>query len=193
MLNVLKHFNFLFFHFVSSLACLCFVLMASATHSTPIISQDISLDEKKIRHVINSTYDTPNGKVIINPIVINAEHALASWVQGNKGGRVIMNKNSHDQWEVVLCSGKAVLDSQFLQKSGITRPIADLLSKALTKKEATLSEKQRLQFDSFNAIVYGQRSHKKHSHTSIKTDEQHEHSTTDHKLHTQQQTATTDK
>ncbi len=115
------------------------------------------LSEKKasIRTVINKMYDTPEHKVLIDPVVVNKKYALASWIHADIGGRVVMHQNDKKQWEVVLCSGKAVTDKDFLLTTGMPASTAETLVQELALTEAKLSKEKIALFDSFKAVVRG--------------------------------------
>ena len=98
-------------------------------------------------------YDSPEHKVSIDPIVVKGDHAVADWVQQGKGGRVVLLRNPIGQWDIVLCSGKAVKNSGFLMEAGVPQSDAEFLAKELALAEANVSNEKVVLFDSFNGIM----------------------------------------
>ena len=41
---------------------------------------------------------------MVDPVVVEGDHAIAGWVQGDMGGRAHLRRKGHD-WQLVLCSG----------------------------------------------------------------------------------------
>ncbi|MEN0036759.1 MAG: copper uptake system-associated protein [Cellvibrio sp.] len=150
----------------------CLIAMASVVNAHDAVD-----DKQSIRHVINSTYDTPQHKVLIDPIVIQGNHAVASWIQQDKGGRVVLYRSVEGAWDIVLCSGKAVTETDFLVKTGISKAEADLLATELASAETKLGSEKIALFDSFKGVVRGthQADHgKDHGHqNSSKTHSHH--------------------
>lgn len=110
---------------------------------------------QQVRAVINTLYDTPQHKVVIDPIVIQGQHAVASWVQQNRGGRVVLYRTVEGQWSIVLCAGSAVTHTAFLVETGISHMDAELLAQGLIAAEAKLGKEKIALFDSFNGVVRG--------------------------------------
>ena len=126
------------------------IVLTTAAHAHDAID-----DKQSIRNTINNTYDTPQHKVVIEPIVIQGEFAVASWIQQDKGGRVVLFRNAQEKWDIVLCSGEAVKEVEFLVQIGIPQSDADELTKALVAAEENLDAEKIALFDSFKGVVRG--------------------------------------
>lgn len=131
---------------------LVLALVATSVCACPSHTGD---DQKNIRALINTTYDQPQKPVVIDPIVVQGQHAVASWIQQDKGGRVVLFRNKEGKWEIVLCSGKAVTDAAFLATTGIPQSDADTLAKQLIAAESIMGKEKIALFDSFNGVVRG--------------------------------------
>lgn len=141
-----------------------------------------SNEASAIRAVINKQFDTPNSKVVINPIVIKGDHAVASWLHAELGGRAVLEKGEDNHWKIALCAGKQVNDVHFLAATGIPSSVAKDLIENLQRAEAALTPQNIKRFDSFNAIIRG-------SHTPLHRLE-HEVNGSPHNLHREDTTLT---
>lgn len=154
---------------------LTLALAATGVFACPSHSSD---DQKNIRALINTTYDQPQKPVVIDPIVVHGQYAVASWIQQDKGGRVVLFRNTEGKWDIVLCSGKAVTDAEFLATTGIPQTDADALAKKLIAAELTMGREKIALFDSFNGVVRGahQAGHDVHTQHDMHAghDKQHE-------------------
>ena len=142
--------------------------------ATVVSAQNVLNDKQSIRSTINSTYDSPEYKVIIDPVVVKGKHAVASWIQQKKGGRVVLFRNTEGEWDIVLCSGKAVKDSEFLIKTGILKPEAEYLAKELASAETNISKEKIALFDSFKGVMRSSDS-QEHKGNSAHSAEDHSH------------------
>jgi len=141
-------------YFFATLTVLCFSANSHSDNSGSA-SPTVHNDAHAIRAIINTTYDTPENKVTINPVVVEGDHAVASWIVAEKGGRVVMFRTPNNKWEIVLCSGKVVKEEKFLKETGIPDISARKLAINLAKEEAKLPAATIALFDSFSAIVRG--------------------------------------
>ena len=139
---------------------LCIVGITAITHA-----HELADEKQLIRHTINSMYDTPEHKVVIDPIVVQGNHAIASWTQHNKGGRALLHRTAEGTWDIVLCSGKAVTESLFLTETGISTSDAEALAKRINAAEANINPATIALFDSFNGVMRNAHgSNKNHDH-----------------------------
>lgn len=131
----------------TSLVCVqlaCVTLSARAA-DTP--------DEAGIRQVLMTTFDKPEARMQVEPIVVQAEHAVAGWIQGERGGRALMRKEGTG-WSIVLCGGDGLKDPQALAMAGIEPEAARALVKRLNAAEASLTPAKRARFASFEGTVH---------------------------------------
>jgi hypothetical protein len=122
------------------------ILMAGATLS---LAQG---DEHAIRHLLHTTFDKPDSKVKIDPVVVVGDHALVGWTQGDLGGRALMRRR-HGTWHVHLCSGDSIKASDALQQTGISAPDADKLARDIELAERAIAPERRAQFSRFEGTV----------------------------------------
>lgn len=121
-----------------------------------------SAAEQQIRNIISKTYDQLDKKVETAPIVVAGNHAIADWVQGEKGGRALLRVNQ-GRWEIIACGGDEFKDVKVLQDAGLHPGTAKQLIRLLNKAEATLSPQRVQQFGLFGKEVMMPAGH--HGHT----------------------------
>jgi hypothetical protein len=92
-----------------------------------------SADEAAITELMMRTWDRPETRLVVGPIAVDGDAALADWTQQSMGGRALLRRRD-SQWAVVLCAGDGIKDSSALQLAGLSvsqpqRIIADLIEK----------------------------------------------------------------
>jgi len=106
----------------------------------------------RIQKLISKTFDQPNLKVQITPIVIEGKVAIADWTQGQKGGRALLRRK-HADWEIIACGGAGFKDPGSITAAGISREIASNITAKLKTAESSLSAQKIKQLDSFDGVV----------------------------------------
>jgi len=133
------------------LACLMLALSALAAGSAPCFAHSENADAA-IRRVINETWDKPDAKVIIDPVVRMGDHAVAGWIQGERGGRALVRRRGAD-WEVVLCSGDPLKHASTMMAAGVPTEVAAALEKDLAEAEAKLPGERAAMLSRFEGVV----------------------------------------
>lgn len=110
-------------------------------------------DTQAIRHVMMKTWDKPEARLKVEPIVLRGAHAVAGWTQGERGGRALMARNGDGSWRVVLCAGDGIRHAPALQDAGLSAADAQALARDLAAAEAKLPAAQRARFATFDGIV----------------------------------------
>lgn len=110
-------------------------------------------DEAAVRRLLHDTFDTPQARLVVEPVVVVGRHAIAGWMQGARGGRALLAREAEGRWAVVLCSGDALLDANFLREAGLGRAQAEQAALALRQAEQRLTPAQRAQLASFEGLV----------------------------------------
>lgn len=109
-------------------------------------------ETSQVRQLINKTFDTPNDKVVVEPVVVADGHAIADWSQGDKAGRALV-KMKNGEWRLWLCGGKGLREAEALIKMGVPEPTAKKLSSEISIAEKKLSKEQVDRFDNFGPPV----------------------------------------
>jgi len=103
----------------------------------------------QIKKLIADTYDQSDLKVETAPIIIDGHYALADWIQGTKGGRVLLHFGQ-GEWQIVACGGAGFNDVNVLVSVGVTLDTAQQLVNQLNQAEQTLSAEHIRQVNLFD-------------------------------------------
>ena len=128
-------------HLAVSLACAASVQAAEPTN-----------EEASIRHVLMATFDKPEARLVVDPVVVVGVHAVAGWAQGERGGRALLMRHG-TEWRITLCAGDGLKQAKVLREAGISQADADVLAKGLATAEAKLPAAQRAKFSTFDGVV----------------------------------------
>ncbi|MGY0194788.1 copper uptake system-associated protein [Leptothrix sp. BB-4] len=123
-------------------------LGSMAAHADP------SRDIHAIRHVLMKTFDRPDARLRVDPVVIHQNHAVADWQQGERGGRALMRRTDDGKtWEINLCSGDGLRQAAMLEQAGMAPADAKALAGALARAEARLDKATLARLASFEGTV----------------------------------------
>jgi hypothetical protein len=129
-----------------TLTTLCALALAG-----PAAAAD-SADQAHVRHLLMSTFDKPEARLQVEPIVVQGEHALAGWTQGERGGRALLRRQGKT-WQITVCGGDGLKDPKALADAGIPAGDASRLLQALASAEGQLPAAQRAKFSTFDGLV----------------------------------------
>ena len=110
-------------------------------------------DTSAIRALIGKTWDTPDAKVVTDPVVVDGGHALASWTHGERGGRALLHKRQHG-WAVVLCSGDPLKTAAVLMEAGVPKASAEKIAADLAAAEAQTDPRRVKLFATFEGVMH---------------------------------------
>jgi hypothetical protein len=48
--------------------------------------------EATIKALMAAQFDRPEQRLMVNPVVVEGDHAIAGWVQGDMGGRALLRR-----------------------------------------------------------------------------------------------------
>lgn len=94
-------------------------------------------EAERIRGIMRATFDRPEAPLLVEPIVVVGDHAVAGWRQGDLGGRAVLRR-AHGEWEIFLCGGDALKSARELQRAGIPEADARAIARELATAEARL-------------------------------------------------------
>ena len=103
----------------------------------------------QIKKLIADTYDRPDLKVETAPITIDGQYALADWIQGTNGGRVLLQMEQ-GEWQIVACGGAGFKDVHVLMSAGVALENARQLVNRLNQAEQSLSAEHIRQVNLFD-------------------------------------------
>ena len=136
----------------SALACGLAALVFTPLLSVAAQAAD-SADQAAIRKAMMAIWDKPEDRLTVDPIVVVADHAIAPWSQGPRGGRALLQRNPQGQWKVAACAGDGFKDAKTLEMAGIPAPVVRQLLAGLNKAEAAVPAPRRALFSTFDGIV----------------------------------------
>jgi hypothetical protein len=111
-------------------------------------------NENSVRAVLMQTWNKTDAPLIVDPITIVDNYALAGWVQGERGGRALLLRKPDGIWSVQLCGGDGLKDVETLKQSHLPDPVATELAARQAAAEAVLPSKTREQFSKFGATLH---------------------------------------
>ncbi|MDH4981129.1 copper uptake system-associated protein [Hyphomicrobium sp. D-2] len=131
-------------------------------------------DASDIRTLLAQTWDKPDNRLVVDPVVIVDGSALASWTQGDRGGRALLRRNDGGKWKVVLCSGEPLRHASTLIATGIADADAKALADRLNEAESKLPAERARLFSTFEGVVHvAEDDHHGHSAPADKHSGQH--------------------
>jgi hypothetical protein len=100
--------------------------------ATPLQSTALTTDQKAIIDVMKAMFDKPEAPLSVDPVVVMGDAALASWAQGDMGGRALLARKD-GLWSITLCGGPDLRAPEFLAANGVQD--AEMLSQMFNAVE----------------------------------------------------------
>lgn len=157
------------FHLFILIAC-TFLTNHSIAHG-----KNHTSDNAQIEYLLKEQFDRPEAPLVVAPIVIDGNHAVAGWAQDGKGGRAYLSKGK-DGWMVRMCSGESLTVNKTYESLGVSSTQASKLTSILLKEEEKMGSNTSELFSSFEGTILldGTQDHGAHHDTSsAKTAHQH--------------------
>ncbi|MBX3521516.1 MAG: copper uptake system-associated protein [Xanthobacteraceae bacterium] len=109
-------------------------------------------DEQEIVKAMKATFDRPDAPLIVDPVVVQGDAAIAGWSQQQTGGRAFLRKRK-DRWLIVLCSGDQLKAADTLVTAGLSKVQAKELEVRLAVAEKSLPAERLALFAKFDGLV----------------------------------------
>ncbi len=109
-------------------------------------------DQKAILARMHATWDRPGTRLDAGPVVVEGDHAVADWAQGEMGGRALLRRR-HGQWSTVLCAGDGIRDAEGLAAAGVPAAIAERLATRLAEAEKQVPAERLARMSAFAGVV----------------------------------------
>lgn len=109
-------------------------------------------DVAAIRELMRGTFDKPESPLVVEPLVVKGDHAVAGWEQSGNGGRALLRRVD-GKWLIWLCSGDALKNPQALAEMGVPKGDAAALAASVVAEEEKLPAAKRQLFSKFDGIV----------------------------------------
>jgi hypothetical protein len=108
--------------------------------------------EDQIAKLMHGTFDRPDAKLAVDPVVVAGDYAIAGWSQGDLGGRALLRQH-RGAWSVVLCAGDGIKSAEALRQAGIPAAEATTLVASLAEAEKHIPPERLALFAKFEGIV----------------------------------------
>jgi hypothetical protein len=109
-------------------------------------------DEVAIKRLLHTAFDRPEARLVIEPVVVVGDHALAGWSQAEMGGRALLRRRG-GTWSLILCSGDGIKSADALRHAGVPGGDAASLAAKLSDAEARLPKERIALFATFEGTV----------------------------------------
>lgn len=127
------------------LVCLCAWAASLAQAHSPA-------DPKAIAQAMKKLFDKPEAPLQVGPVSVEGDYAVAGWLQGQRGGRALLQKRN-GQWVIVVCAGDGLTQVQTLTQTGMSSDAAHRLAQKVVQAESRLPAKTLSQFASFEGML----------------------------------------
>jgi len=135
------------------LGCTASLLLTLMLPVSTVANPNQAIDETGIRQIMMSTWDTPQTRLEVGPVVIKDKWAVAGWTQGQRGRRAFLTRNAHGQWQVSVCGGDGLKEASTLALTGMPAEAAQELAQQVEKAEAAIPVERRALFATFEGML----------------------------------------
>ncbi len=109
-------------------------------------------DEDAVRDLLHSTFDKSDNRLVVEPVVIAGNYAIAGWTQSDMGGRALL-QSKHGNWALILCAGDGIKSAEALRQAGLSNEAANALSRELSTAEEKVPADRLAMFAKFEGLV----------------------------------------
>ncbi len=135
-------------------ACVAAVAAVAGLLAAPLAAQAADTPEQAaIRQVMASTWDKPEARLQVDPIVVLGNRAVAGWTQQQRGGRALLARDAQGRWRVTACAGDGLKEAKALELSGMPPAAARQLAARLAEEEARQPAARLALFSTFEGMV----------------------------------------
>ena len=122
----------------------------------PGITMDMQpiLDDplQAIPATLKTMFEREGKPLLVDPVVVQGDWAIAGWQQDGRGGRALLEKGSQG-WRLNLLSGNDIKDTASLEKAGLSNGDAAQLSVSLGAEEKRMDAKSIALFGTFEGSI----------------------------------------
>ncbi len=142
--------------FASSIAfgLTVFVVCPTWAHERPAkASHAVKMtDEQSIEHAMKALFDKPDTPLKVAPVSVEGTHAVAGWIQNDRGGRALLKKEN-DKWSIQVCGGDGLKQTSSLTLFGMDQASANKLAQKIAAAERNMPSEQTKKLALFEGIV----------------------------------------
>ena len=115
-------------------------------------------EQADIRQLLVATFDKPEARLSVDPIVVEQDAGVAGWTQGEMGGRALLRRRD-GLWVLVMCAGDALKSAATLEQAGLAAAQAGALATAVAAAEVGIDANRREMLARFDGIMMMEGSH----------------------------------
>ena len=109
-------------------------------------------DAQSIEHAMKALFDKPEAPLVVAPVTVEGDYAVAGWIQHGRGGRALLKKEN-GKWSIQVCGGDGLKQASALTMTGMDRALADKLARKVAAAEKNLSADQLKKFAMFEGVM----------------------------------------
>jgi hypothetical protein len=109
-------------------------------------------DAQSIEHAMKALFEKPEAPLVVAPVTVEGDYAVAGWIQHGRGGRALLKKES-GKWSIQVCGGDGLKQASALTMTGMDRALADKLARKVAAAEKNLSADQLKKFAMFEGVM----------------------------------------
>jgi hypothetical protein len=109
-------------------------------------------DTQSIEHAMKALFDKPEAPLVVAPVSVEGDYAVAGWIQQGRGGRALLKKEN-GKWSIQVCGGDGLKQASALTMTGMDRALADKLARKVAAAEKNLSADQLKKFAMFEGVM----------------------------------------
>lgn len=127
-------------------------LAQNAHNAGALHGSTISDDQAQITALLKNEFERDDLRLIVEPVIVEDDWAVAGWIQQNRGGRGLLKKTAHG-WTVHMCSGAPFKHARNLAQTGMGEATAAAIADKLATAEAALGAERIALMDSFEGTI----------------------------------------
>ena len=109
-------------------------------------------DEDAVRDLLHTTFDKPEVRLVVDPVVVTNGYSIAGWTQGWMGGRALL-QHRQGRWVLILCAGDGIRSPESLRQIGLAASVAHSLSEKLAEAERLTTSERVAMFGRFEGLI----------------------------------------
>lgn len=109
-------------------------------------------DAQAIEQGLKHQFDKPEAPLLVRPVSVEGDYAVAGWMQGVRGGRALLHRDK-GHWTIALCGGDAMAQADTLVQAGLAPSAAQRLAQSIQSAESKLTSEHRKQLSTFEGMV----------------------------------------
>lgn len=109
-------------------------------------------EQQAIIGVMKGMFHKPETPLLVDPVAVEGDAAVAGWSQGEMGGRAFLRKRKGG-WVIILCSGDQLKVVDTLVTAGLPKPQAEALAAKVLSAEKSQPVERLAMFSKFDGLV----------------------------------------